>query len=71
MACLYVQFLTIRTICTPSYYRRDASVATVRLLIAAWPAGIKAKDVDGKTPLHIGVEHNAPSEAIRLLVESW
>jgi ankyrin repeat protein len=32
---------------------------------------VKEKDEDGWTPLHLGMQHNAPEEVIRLLVEAW
>jgi C-terminal processing protease CtpA/Prc len=33
------------------------------LLVEAWPEGVEAKDQDGKTPLNIALESNAPADA--------
>jgi ankyrin repeat protein len=32
---------------------------------------VKEKDEDGRTPLHLGMKHQAPAETIRLIADAW
>jgi hypothetical protein len=41
------------------------------LLLTTWPEGAKTRNITGATPLHLGVEHHAPAEAVQLLIEVW
>jgi hypothetical protein len=46
-------------------------VDSVRKVIAAWPGATRWKDENRRVPLHIGIIHDAPTDALLHVLETW